>query len=218
VTLNLTQLEFGSLLTYTPRGDTQKALHSKDVMLFLKRDQFVSKHPVLMSEFIAKGVKQEFANLPFAHFFQPNTILVPAPKSSLMQPDELWVPERIAKALVAEGVGSKVVPCLTRSKPVAKAASSASNERPTAEQHYDSLIVQGALSKPEDIVIIDDVVTRGATLLGCANRLLDAFPQCRIRAFAAMRTISNSNEFQGVYSPSIGTVTLSPSGQTYRRP
>ena len=123
-----------------------------------------------------------------------------------------------SKALVATGIGSKVVPCLTRSKPVAKAASSLSNERPTAEQHYDSLIVQGALSKPMDIVIIDDVITRGATLLGCANRLLDAFPQCRIRAFAAMRTISNSNEFQGVYSPCIGTVTLSPSGQTYRRP
>ncbi len=218
MTLNLSQLEFGALLTYTPRGDTQKALHSKDVMLFLKRDQFVSKPPVLMSEFIAKNFKQELSNLPFAHFFQPNTILVPAPKSSLMQPDTLWVPERIAKALVAEGIGSKVVSCLTRSKPVVKAASSPASERPTAEQHYDSLIVQGALSKPEEIVIIDDIITRGATLLGCANRLADAFPECKIRAFAAMRTISNSDEFQSVYSPCIGTITLSPSGQTFRRP
>lgn len=187
-------------------------------MIFLKRDQFVSKPPVLMSEFIAKGIKQELSNLPFAHFFQPNTILVPAPKSSLMQPYELWVPERIAKALVAEGFGSKVVPCLTRSKPVTKAAASPASERPTAEQHYDSLIVQGALSKPQEIVLIDDVVTRGATLVGCSNRLRDAFPECRIRAFAAMRTISDSNEFQSVYSPCIGTITLSPSGQTYRRP
>lgn len=218
MTLNLSELEFGALLTYTPRGHTQKALHSKDVMIFLKRDQFVSKPPILMSEFIAKGVKQELSNLPFNHFFQPNTILVPAPKSSLMQPDELWVPERIAKALVAEGIGCQVVPCLTRSKPVAKAASCPSSERPTAEEHYDSLIVQGALSKPEEIVIIDDVVTRGATLLGCANRLTDAFPECRIRAFSAMRTISDSNEFQSVYSPCIGTITLSASGQTFRRP
>ena len=216
--MNLSQLEFGALLTYTPRGDTQKALHSNDVMIFLKRDQFVGKPPILMSEFIAKNVKQELANLPFNHFFSPNTILVPAPKSSLMQPDTLWVPERIAKALVAEGIGRQVVPCLTRSKHVTKAASCRSSGRPTAEQHYDSLIVQGALSKPEEIVIIDDIVTRGATLLGCANRLADAFPECKIKAFVAMRTISNSGEFQSVYLPCIGNITLSTSGQTFRRP
>jgi len=122
--------------------------------------------------------------------------LVPAPKSSLTQPDTLWASERIAKALVAEGVGCQVVYCLTRTKPVAKAASCSPSSRPTAQQHYESLTVQGALSKPEDIVIVDDIVTRGATLLGCANRLADAFPRCRITAFAAMRTISNPNEFQ----------------------
>lgn len=218
MTLNLSTLEFGALLSYTPRGDTKEALHAKDIMIFLKRDQFVGKPPILMSEWIAKKVKEQLTNLPFTHFFGPNTILVPAPKSSLMQPDTLWVPERIAKALVAEGIGSQVVPYLNRSKPVAKAASCPSNERPTAKQHYDSLIVQGALSKPDEIVIIDDVITRGATLLGCANRLADAFPECRIRAFAAMRTVSNSDEFRDLYSPCVGTIALSASGQTHRRP
>ncbi len=81
--MNLSQLEFGALLTYTPRGFTQKALHSKDVMIFLKRDQFVGNPPILMTEWIAKKVKQQLADLPFAHFFQPNTILVPVPKEFL---------------------------------------------------------------------------------------------------------------------------------------
>ena len=49
--------------------------------------------------------------------------------------------------------------------------------RPTAEQHYESISVQGILSEPEEILLVDDVVTRGVTLLGCANRLADAFPK-----------------------------------------
>jgi predicted amidophosphoribosyltransferase len=135
-----------------------------------------------------------------------------------MQPNSLWVPERIATALVSEGVGKQVAPYLFRSKAVPKAASSSPCERPTAEQHYESITVQGILCKPDEIVLIDDVVTRGATLLGCANRLADAFPQCRIRAFAAMRTISNSNEFENVYSPCAGAIDLVGTGDTFRRP
>jgi predicted amidophosphoribosyltransferase len=216
--MNLSQLEFGALLSYTPRGSTQKALHSKNVMQALKRDQFVGEPPILMSEWVARTVKQKMAELPFASFFQPNTVLVPAPKSSLMQPNTLWVPERIANALVAAGIGKQVAPWLTRTKAVPKAASSSPSERPTAEQHYESITVQGALFNPEEIVLVDDVVTRGATLLGCANRLADAFPQCRIRAFVAMRTISNSNEFESVYAPCIGTIDLYETGDTFRRP
>ena len=216
--MNLSQLEFGALLSYTPRGSTQKAQHSKNVMQALKRDQFVGEPPILMSEWIAKVVNQKMAELPFASFFQPNTILVPVPKSSLMQPNTLWGPERIATALVAAGIGKQVASWLIRTKAVPKAALSSPDERPTAEQHYDSITVQGALFNPDEIVLIDDVVTRGATFLGCANRLADAFPQCRIRAFAAMRTISNPTEFESVYSPCIGTIDLYDTGDTFRRP
>jgi len=216
--MNLSQLEFGALLAYAPRGSTQRALHSKNVMQALKRDQFVGEPPILMSEWIARTVKQKMAELPFASFFQPNTILVPVPKSSLMQPDTLWVPERIATALVAAGIGKQVASLLIRTKAVSKAALSSPSERPTAEQHYESITVQGTLSKPDELVLVDDVITRGATLLGCANRLVDAFLHCRIRAFVVMRTISNPTEFESVYSPCIGTINLCDTGDTFRRP
>jgi predicted amidophosphoribosyltransferase len=216
--MNLSQLEFCSLLAYTPHWNNKRALHSKNVMQALKRDQFVGEPPILMSEWIARTVKQKMAELPFASFFQPNTILVPAPKSSLMQPNTLWVPERIATALVAAGLGKQVATWLIRTKAVSKAALSSPIERPTAEQHYESITVQGALFKPGEIVLIDDVITRGATLLGCANRLTDAFPQCRTRAFVAMRTITNPTEFESVYSPCIGMIDLYDTGDTFRRP
>jgi len=66
--MNLSQLEFGALLTYTPRGNTQKALHSKDVMIALKRDQFVGTPPIVMSEWVAEKLHQQLVSLPFAHF------------------------------------------------------------------------------------------------------------------------------------------------------
>ncbi|MFA7080824.1 MAG: hypothetical protein WC203_07985, partial [Candidatus Bathyarchaeia archaeon] len=94
--MRLSHLEFGALLSYAPHGITEKALHSKDVMKALKRDQFVGEPPILMSEWIARVVKQKMSELPFASFFKPNTILVPVPKTCLMQPNTLWVPERIA--------------------------------------------------------------------------------------------------------------------------
>lgn len=216
--MNLSQLEFGALLTYAPRGDSPEIRHSKDVMLALKRDRFVGTPPTLMSEWIAQTIQRKMAKLPFASFFQPNTILVPVPKSSLMQPNTLWVPERIATALVMTGIGKDVASCLVRAKPVPKAALSTPSERPTAAQHYESMSVQGSLSKPDEILLVDDVVTRGANLLGAANRLADAFPQSHIRAFAAMRTISNQYEFENVYAPCVGTIDLWESGDTFRRP
>jgi predicted amidophosphoribosyltransferase len=215
--MNLFQLDFGSLLTYCPRGTADDVAHSRDVMQALKRDKYVGKQKILMSEWVARAVKQKISVLPFADFFQSNTILVPVPKSSLMQPHSLWVPQRIAEAFASVGIG-KVSSCLIRSEAVPKAALSSPSERPTAERHYNSLTVQGILEKPEEIVLVDDVITRGATLIGCANRLIDAFPECRIRAFAAMRTISYPSDFQKEYLPCQGTIDLCETGDTFRRP
>lgn len=216
--MQLSQIEFGALLSYAPRGDSPEISHSRDVMVALKRDLFVGEPPIPMSQWVAQTIQRNKATLQFAPFFQSNTILVPAPKSSLMQPNTLWVPERIASALVKIGLGKEVVASLVRVNPVRKAASSAPSERPTTDDHYESMVVQGRLSNPDEIVLVDDVVTRGATLLGAANRLADVFPQAHIRAFAAMRTISNPLEFVKVYDPCVGTIDLQDSGDTLRRP
>ena len=216
--MRLSELQFGALLSYCPRGDSNDIQYSKNVMLWIKGDRFVGKPPILMSQWIAQTILNQKNKLPFFTFFQPDTILIPTPKSSLMQPDTLWVPERIATALVKIGLGKEVVSCLVRRKSVPTSASSSPSKRPTPAVHYDSMIVQGRLSKPKEIVLVDDIITRGSTLLGAANRLADIFPEAHIRAFAAMRTISNPDEFDKVYNPCIGTIDLRASGDTIRRP
>lgn len=218
--MQLSTLEFGALLSYSPRGESPEIRNSKRLMTALKSDEFIKAgtRGITISQWVAQTIKQKKDELPFGSFFQPTMILVPTPKSTLMRPDTLWVPDRLARALVNIGLGSEVAQCLKRIKPVPKATLSEPSERPTAIQHYESMSIQGSLSQPDEIVLIDDIVTRGATLLGAANRLADAFPGTLIRAFAAMRTISNPAEFESWVRPCTGIIELRESGDTLRRP
>src|ERR1700680_4337428 len=102
--MRITDLEFGSLLSYSPRGTLPEHERSKQVRTFLKNDTFVASpnDPALniaMSEWIALTIEARLDSLPFKDFFKANTVLVPIPKSSLMKPDTLWVPERIANEM-----------------------------------------------------------------------------------------------------------------------
>ncbi|MDE1875765.1 MAG: hypothetical protein KGH86_02895 [Thaumarchaeota archaeon] len=101
--------------------------------------------------------------------------MVPTPTSSLITPGSLWVPQRIAKALVRKGLGKTVIECVKRVKALPRSSKSLASNRPKAQDHYDSVEVENILSNPTEILLIDDVVTRGATLLGVANKLADAF-------------------------------------------
>jgi hypothetical protein len=209
--MRLTKIQFGSLLTYCPRGDTAEIRNSKDAMTVLKTGGFVensagepSKIP--MSDWVAQVVEENKSSLQFIHFFEEDTILVPIPRSSLMKRDSLWVPLQIAHALVAKGFGAKVVPFLTRSVAIPKSAFSRTDERPSVTRHFDSLAVDTSLTPPKQIILIDGVITRCHTIMGSANRLFEAFPNSEIRAFAALRTISESFRFVKIYSPCIGNI------------
>jgi hypothetical protein len=205
--MRLNQLEFGSLLSYCPRGGSSEEIQrSRRIMRCVKTDSFVEDPPVLMSEWISTTMERRRSELPFNSFFRTDSVLVPLPRSSLLQPDSLWVPERIASALVRRRFGARVLPCLARSKAVRKSATSQPELRPTPTEHFQSFAVQGNLGSAEDIVLIDDIVTRGHTMIGAANRLLEAFPSSRIHAFAAMRTISDWNDFSRIYDPQIGSI------------
>nr|NIP61938.1 phosphoribosyltransferase [Nitrosopumilaceae archaeon]NIU01370.1 phosphoribosyltransferase [Nitrosopumilaceae archaeon]NIU87713.1 hypothetical protein [Nitrosopumilaceae archaeon]NIV66109.1 hypothetical protein [Nitrosopumilaceae archaeon]NIX61972.1 hypothetical protein [Nitrosopumilaceae archaeon] len=63
--------------------------------------------------------------------------------------------------------------------------------------------------------LVDDVVTRGATIIGAANRLKDVFPDATIRAFVAVRTVGS--KFSRLIDPCKDTIILQ-NGETYRKP
>jgi len=215
--MRLSEIEFGSYLSYSPWGKSEIALRSRTVRSQLKGDEHIKSRNIPISTLIAENIKKNFKELPFANFFKENTILVPTPNSSLRKSDSLWVPQRLTRALVNAGLGKDFVECLSRITPIRKASTSPSSERPKAEEHYETMGISKTLDEHDEILLVDDIVTRGATMLGAANKLADEFPNANIRVFAAMRTITNPNEFAHIIDPCAGTIEL-VNGETFRNP
>lgn len=185
----LSEIAFGSYLAYCPRGDTDAHRQSQRVIRFLKNDTVVGVDPKPITRLVAETLARDIHGSPLDGWFGPDVVLVPAPKSARLVTGGLWVPERLAKALVAVGLGREVVTCLERTTAVPKATFASAQDRPKAQQHYETMAVHRVLPEIRDVIIVDDVVTRGATLLGAASRLAEALPGVRVRGFAAIRTI-----------------------------
>lgn len=228
--LKIKRLEYGSLLSYSSGlipsyiTDDSRIKYSKKIMSFLKNERYVkdANDPngisLPFSQWVANDIASSLTTLPFSYFFGEDTILIPVPKSSLMQPNTLWVPLNIANALVKNHLASKVVSALERVKPVTRSSSVPAEYRPKAEDHYNSIEVKEKLLSAQKIVLIDDIITRGSTLIGAVNKLFDVFPDKEFYAFAVMRTISNPQEFGSWHSPVKGEITLREDGETFRRP
>lgn len=224
----LSVIEYGALLSYSTRGEGEEARQSQEAMKHLKGDRVVrvqespsrpNTPPISMCQWIAQYIRQHQSTLPFAGLLTPAATLVPAPKSSLMKPGSLWVPQRLAAALVNAGLGKVVLSCLERATPVEKAALSPPEKRPTAQKHFETLRVVPGLEATSEIVAVDDVVTTGAMLLGSASLLSRAFPNSRIRGFAAMRAMTDPGRFEDIIAPCAGTITFLPAtGRTIRSP
>jgi hypothetical protein len=216
--MNLAHLEGASLLSYSPRGLGEAAESARTWMKALKGGATWGNPPRSGPQYAADYIARNTSSLQFSSFFSASTVVVPAPKSALHQEGSLWVPHQIASALIANGLGGRVATLLKRAIPIPKAATSIASERPTAQKHFETLVVQSDLGPVEKILIVDDVVTRGSTLIGGANRLHESYPAVPIRAFAVMRTMSDPSAFKALTDPSPWTITLRPDGSTLRRP
>jgi hypothetical protein len=54
--------------------------------------------------------------------------------------------------------------------------------------------------------LVDDVVTKGRTLLAAAARVQEAFPCAEIRAFALIRTMGLTRNVERLVDPCIGEI------------
>jgi hypothetical protein len=149
----------------------------------------------------------------FAAIFGTSVVLVPVPGSAPAQ-DRPWVGERLAWCLMELGLGAQVWPVLRRQYPVRKSAFSPAGERPSVLEHHASFAVERAhltqaLRGRGDrlrLTLVDDVITRGRTLLAAAQRLAELFPAADIRAFALLRTLGRNQPLERVLDPCEGEV------------
>lgn len=195
----LQRLEFGSSHVYAPQGQSGLSIQSKRLTSRLKNGD-----PGLIPQYAARALLLTQQG-EFPGFFGARTTLVPIPRSSPLVTGGLWVPMLIAQAMQYRGLGREVTPLVRRISPVAKSAFQPAHLRPTVQQHYDSLAADVLAPAPTHIVLIDDVVTRGCTLLAAASRVSEAYPNATIKAFAVIRTMSKT-DVDPILSPCVGTI------------
>jgi predicted amidophosphoribosyltransferase len=122
--------------------------------------------------------------------------------------DALWPGRRICEELLAVRLGKEILSCLSRVKPVAKSAFAAPGERTSVQKHLESMEVERLLVAPGSITVIDDFVTKGATLIAAASLVKEAFPQAPVRVFALVRTMGLIPDVESIVAPCVGTIRL----------
>jgi hypothetical protein len=219
----LSSLAFGSFLAYSPHGKSAAELAATTVCRAIKRDGYLRRDQG-EERAIPYAVRRLRACLTaaLADLLAADVLLVPAPGSAPLlprQPHALWVARRIGEELRAAGFGGRLEPLLLRRQAVAKSAFARRGARPGVQEHYDSFVVAPRAGEPPArITLIDDVITRGATLLAGASRLAEAFPEATVRAFAMVRTQypadrePDRQRFRAVVDPITATVTRSRYG------
>lgn len=206
---NVKQIDFGSYLAYTPdrkynkvAEQAYKALHDVKRLIMI--------HPnVSVVDYLIDEMASELSTMPFSEFFADDPILVPVPRSTVTRKNTLWVPLEICKSLERHRLGKTEI-VLKRKESIAVSSQSRAEQRPSPSTHYRSLSLQTRLQQLRKIVLVDDVITRGHTFLGCAWRLAEAFPGASIMAFSLFRTVSNPSEFRGLKDPVKGSIKYRP--------
>lgn len=220
----LSKLTFGSFLAYSSHGQSDLSRDSRALRDRIKHDRESWTPGLSMLRYAAARLAEELENVPtLRELLDPQALLVPAPGHTPLPPSRyaasiLWVPRRIAQELHQVSLGAAVAPILVRHSRIPKAAFAAPGERPTLDDHFNSLHVDPQIvDPPQAITVVDDFVTKGTTLLACATLLQNSYPDSVVRAFALVRTFSYS-DVESIMDPVVGVIEPDSWGEARRAP
>jgi hypothetical protein len=203
---------FASCYVYSPNGTGAESERSRVLRELLKAGE------ARLLFYYADRVRRELdSNASLAGFLDPNSVLVPVPGCTPSCADDRLIAERLAAAFITEGLGKALWRGVRRVRRVRKSATAPPGLRPTVAEHYESFAVERGLAAPSRIILVDDVVTKGRTLLAAAARLQEAFPTSDIRAFALLRTLGLGQKIDRLLAPCVGEIRWR-AGDAYRSP
>src|ERR1700761_6783507 len=172
------RVPFGACYAYSPKGSSETSERSRLLCSRVKNGR-----SGWLRTYVARA-RESLASESLSELFNPYAVLVPIPKCRPAPGPSVWVAGKLAEAIRATGLGESVWAGLRRSVAVDQSSLAWAWQRPTVQQHFQSFTVVPPPTIPAEIILIDDVVTKGRTLLAAALRLHLTFPQTSIRAFA----------------------------------
>jgi hypothetical protein len=194
-------LSFASCYIYAPRG---AGLLSAGARLLCQRVK--ASDPRWLPRFAGQVVELCARERAFGQLFARDAWLVPVPGCAPACARSTAACQ-LAMAFHALGLAREVWPGIARHIVVTKSSTALLGERPTVRQHYESFVVGAAPGlSVRRIVLVDDVITKGRTLLAAAARLRGEFPDVDIRAFALIRTMGFLARIDRLLAPCEGVV------------
>ena len=193
-------VRFASFYVYSPRGSGWLAEDSRVMCTRVKTND-----PLWLAHFAGHVYRNSLQDQELAGLFAHGAALVPVPGSARTG-EGPWGALRLAVALSEVGFRVPVWSGLRRRYTVIKSATAAAAARPSVQQHYDSLAATQPPMPISKIVLIDDVVTKGRTLLAAAARLRSVSPHADIRAFALIRTQGFAQRLEALAEPCHGVI------------
>ena len=185
------KLAYASFANYSPRGKMELSKKSQAICYGLKN----ANKTVIESIF--KYIEPGSSILTsLAEFINPDVTLVPIPRSAPLVQGGLWPALIIAQAFKEKGLVKNILPCLERIKRVPKSSFAKPGERPSVSNHYSSFKVNNSLVSPIQIVLIDDVLTKGSTMYAASLRIKEVYPEAQIKAFAIIRTMGKQADIE----------------------
>jgi hypothetical protein len=209
--LSLSSLPFASCYAYSPRGDGWLARASRQVCERVK-----TSDPHWLPRYAGVVYQASLSDPGLAALFARGTVLVPVPGSSASG-GMPWAASQLAVALSQVGFALPVWVGLRRDVAVRKSAHAPNALRPSVAQHFESFSVAPLNSPIRSLVLVDDVVTKGRTLLAAAARLRAELPCADIRAFALLRTHGFVRRLDQLTGPCHGVIRWA-GGDAHREP
>ncbi len=192
---------FASCYAYSPRGVGAASVASRQLCLRVKNTD-----PEWLPRYVECLRDRGNAFEVCADIFRHDALLVPVPSWKPTADTEVWGASCLVTVLREMGIPGVAWKGLSRTRPLWKSSAAWPAERPTVKDHHDSLAVGHLSTPPARIVLVDDVITRGRTLLGAAVRLRERFPVIEIHAFALLRTLSPGEEVERLLMPCSGRI------------
>jgi len=193
-------LTFASCYVYSPQGEGAVAQASRRLC-----DRVKESDPLWVARYVGCVYRAGISDPLLMALFDGGAVLVPVPGSAPCG-EAAWAASILAMALKNVGLAGTVWTGLRRGVAVRRSATAPRHSRPTVPEHYGSFLVMPPPMVIRRIVLIDDVITKGRTLLAAAARMQAAFPHADIRAFALIRTVGFRQRVDSLIEPCHGVV------------